>query len=214
MNIDLDDPNLTAYALGELLEPEQSRIAAALADSPEAEQFVQETQQLARLLKTEFRSEIDSTNEKPLNIMPLPEARSFWSDARWMSIGLAALLALAAVVAAVVLSQTRQPGFAVAGANRTDARQLAASAGRDSVVQMEVQSEPAVDARGPVVATAPVAPAKPLVEQETAADGYAPSTAASAKSANVGVSSDAYRLAKISPAEEFRRPSDRVQFNT
>ncbi len=143
MKIDLDDPNLTAYALGELPEPEQSRVAAALAESPEAQQLVQETQQLARLLKTEFRSELDRGEEKPVNIMPLPQERSFWSDARWMSIGLAALLALAAVVAAVVLSQTRHGGFAVADANRTDARPSTASPGQDSVVQMEVQSEPA-----------------------------------------------------------------------
>lgn len=161
MKIDLDNPNLTAYALGELPEPEQSQVAAALAESPEAQQFVQETQQLARLLKTEFRAELERVNEKPLNILPLAEARSFWSDARWMSIGLAALLALAAVVAAVVLSQTRPPGFAGGGANKTDARPSAALAGRDSVVQMEVQNEPASAERGaPMITLAPMPPAE------------------------------------------------------
>ena len=106
MKSNLDDPNLTAYALGELPETERTTMKKAVAESAEAQAFVQETQQLARLLKQEFRAELDQVSPKPLNIMPLPGPRSFWSDARWLSLGVAALLALGAVIAAVILSRT------------------------------------------------------------------------------------------------------------
>lgn len=141
MKINLDDPNLTAFALGELHEPEQSTIAQAVAESAEAQEFVRETQQLARLLQGEFRAELDGATEKPLNIMPLPDAqRSFWSDARWTSIGLAALLAVAAVIAVVSLGTYRL------AENGRVAAQVAAqhAAAAPGDVQMEmVESTPA-----------------------------------------------------------------------
>ena len=173
MKIDLDDPNLTAYAVGELPEPEQSRITAAVAESPEARQFVRETQQLARLLKAEFRSEFERVESKPLNIMPLPQARSFWSDARWMSVAVAALLALIAVVAAVVLSGTPQDRLAVVG-GRTNNPPPSFSTLHDSVVQMEVQNEPAAAApSAPLITLAQAPPSEFLKEiPATVTPGY------------------------------------------
>ena len=103
MKTNLDDPNLTAYALGELSGATQAAMEEAVAQSPEAQKFVQEIQQLAGRLTHEFRLELEASG-KPLNIMPLPGPHSFWSDAQWMSIGVAALLAVCAIVAAVVLS--------------------------------------------------------------------------------------------------------------
>jgi len=141
MKINLDDPNLTAYALGELKEPDQSAMAKMVADSAEAQVFVQETQQLARLLQSEFAVDLDRAGVKPLNILPLPEARSFWSDARWMSIGVAALLALSAVVAAVVLSSNRVSQFATLG-NKESLPLATAPAVHEADVQMEVMGEP------------------------------------------------------------------------
>ena len=49
-----DDPKLTAFALDELDEPEKSAIARALANSPEAQRFVADAQQLARALRLEY----------------------------------------------------------------------------------------------------------------------------------------------------------------
>ena len=49
MKINLDDPNLTAFALGELSGAEQAAMEQAVASSPEAQEFVAETQQLSRL---------------------------------------------------------------------------------------------------------------------------------------------------------------------
>ncbi len=107
MKMNLDDPNLTAYALGELSGPARAEMERVVAQSIEAQAFVRETQQLATLLETEFATELNSATPRPRNLMPMPEARSFWSDARWLSIGLAAVLAIGAVVAAVALSERR-----------------------------------------------------------------------------------------------------------
>ncbi len=203
MKIDLDDPNLTAYALGELTEPEQSRIAAAMAESPAAQQFVRETQQLARLLKTEFRFESERTEAKPLNIMPLPQERSFWSDARWMSVAVAALLALSAVVAAIVLSNTRQGRLAVAGGKTSNPQRLS-SIQHDSVVQMEVQNEPS--------GTEPSAPLITLAQSPPAE--FSDETAATATSGYDGKWTG-YRQSETSEAEEFRSRDGLAQrFNT
>src|ERR1700730_17183748 len=45
MKVNLDDPNLTAFALGELSADEHAKMAEAIAGSPEAQSYVAETQQ-------------------------------------------------------------------------------------------------------------------------------------------------------------------------
>ncbi|HEX8898102.1 MAG TPA: hypothetical protein VF751_05350, partial [Chthoniobacterales bacterium] len=57
MKVNLDDPNLTAFALGELAPDEHAKMAQAIADSPEAQSYVAETQQFARLLRAEYESD-------------------------------------------------------------------------------------------------------------------------------------------------------------
>ena len=57
MKVNLDDPNLTAFALGELSPDEHARVAQAIADSPEAQSYVAETQQFARLLRAEYEAD-------------------------------------------------------------------------------------------------------------------------------------------------------------
>ena len=57
--MNLNDPKLTAYALGELDEPERSAISRAVAESAEAQRFVDEIRRLARALKSEFAAEIE-----------------------------------------------------------------------------------------------------------------------------------------------------------
>ncbi len=115
MKINLDDPNLTAFALGELSGAEFIAMEAALAQSPEAQLYVSETQRLARQLSQEFRAHLEEAKKKPANIMPLTTAASFWSDARWLSIGLAAVLAVCALVAAVTILGHRPPTSFVLG---------------------------------------------------------------------------------------------------
>jgi hypothetical protein len=61
-------------------------------------------QELAGLLTREFRGELDRADRKPANILPLPQQRSFWSDSRWGSVAVAALVAITVVIAAVLLS--------------------------------------------------------------------------------------------------------------
>jgi hypothetical protein len=104
MKINLDDPDLTAFALGELPESKRSAMEHALAGSAEAQEFVREVQELAGMVRSEFRRELEEPAGKPSNILPLPQEQSFWSDSRWGSLAVAALLAICAVVAAVMLS--------------------------------------------------------------------------------------------------------------
>ena len=55
MKINLDDPNLTAFALGELSGAEHAAMEEAVSSSAEAQAFVAETQQFARLLEVGVR---------------------------------------------------------------------------------------------------------------------------------------------------------------
>lgn len=55
MNPNLDDPKLTAYALGELDAAERADVEALLARDPETKQLVEELQQTARQLEGELR---------------------------------------------------------------------------------------------------------------------------------------------------------------
>ena len=107
MKINLDDPKLTAYALGELPEPERSAVAQAIANSPEAQALVNETRQLARMLRGEFEHDLEEAGARRISILPLPEERASWPDTRWSSLGIAALLAVGAITAAVVISEFR-----------------------------------------------------------------------------------------------------------
>ena len=138
MKMNLDDPNLTAYALGELSGPARAEMESAVAKSAEAQAFVQETRQIATLLETEFASELNHAERKPLNILPLPVPRSFWSDARWMSIGVAALLAICTVIAAVSLTTYR-----LRSDSRVAERIALPRPSAPSDVQMEIEPEPA-----------------------------------------------------------------------
>src|SRR4051812_9476767 len=109
MKVNLDDPNLTAFALGELAPDEHAKIAQAIADSPEAQSYVAETQQFARLLRAEYEADrqqpVDPVPEKrrriPL-VARMEEDRRSWSRYQWGS--LAAALAMFAVIAGVAIS--------------------------------------------------------------------------------------------------------------
>jgi hypothetical protein len=99
--MNVDDPKLTAYALDELDEPERSAIARAIANSPEVQRFVAETQELARVLRSQYRLELQRGLGAPGKLTGI-QGDAFWSKAGPLAI--AALIAVLAVVGAVIFS--------------------------------------------------------------------------------------------------------------
>jgi Ca-activated chloride channel homolog len=112
MKTNLDDPNLTAFALGELSGAEQAAMEQAVASSPEAQEFVAETQQLSRLLKSEYAADQPLLPERSPNIIRMEEQRRLWSSTQWGS--LAAALAIFAVLGALAVSTIRRDGGIIA----------------------------------------------------------------------------------------------------
>ena len=106
MKINLDDPNLTAFALGELSGAEHAAMEQVVASSPEAQDFVAETQQLSRLLKSEYAAERHLPSERSQNIIRMEEQRRLWSSTQWGS--LAAALAIFAVIGAFAISMIQR----------------------------------------------------------------------------------------------------------
>src|SRR5207244_4711919 len=99
--MNIDDPKLTAYVLDELDEPERSAIARATAHSPEVQRFVEETQDLAGALRSQYRIELQRELIAGGKLTAI-HGDAFWSKAGPLAI--AALLAVLAVVGAVVFS--------------------------------------------------------------------------------------------------------------
>ncbi len=110
--MNIDDPKLTAYALGELDKPERSALARAIADSPEAQRFVDETRELADALKDEFAAELKTETPAPANLIDIRDDPWFWSVVRPLAI--AAVIALLAAVSSVAVFSLRREnvGFA------------------------------------------------------------------------------------------------------
>jgi Domain of unknown function (DUF3520)/von Willebrand factor len=102
--MNLDDPKLTAYALGELEEPEKSAIASAVADSPEAQRVVVETQQVARALRSQYKSALTEEWIAPKRLIAVSDD-SFWSKAG--PLAMAAGLTLLALIGALALATNR-----------------------------------------------------------------------------------------------------------
>jgi len=120
-----DDPKLTAYALDELDELERQAIARAVNTSPEAQREIQETQTMARLLRTGFAADLENPADattKPLsaNLSDIRDDPWFWTRARPLAI--AAVLAVFAVIGLALLSsyQLRQHQIAQAGRRVAD----------------------------------------------------------------------------------------------
>ncbi len=57
MKINLDDPKLTAYALGELSGDEKSEMEKVLSESPEAQTHIGELREFSLQLKSEYEAE-------------------------------------------------------------------------------------------------------------------------------------------------------------
>ena len=108
MKVNLDDPNLTAFALGELSPDEHAKMAETISDSSEAQDYVAETQQLARMLRAEYEADRQQpadaprTVERITNVARMEEQRRSSLRYQWGS--LAAALAIFAVIGAVAIT--------------------------------------------------------------------------------------------------------------
>ena len=101
MNRTLDDPKLTAYALGELDEAEAKEVEARLAEDEPARRYVQETQELAERLTEELHREpAPALTEEQREAVVL---RSKRKPARWR-LRVAASIAAAVVLAGVLVA--------------------------------------------------------------------------------------------------------------
>lgn len=122
MNINLDDPKLTAYALDELAGGEKAEMEAAVASSPEAQAFVQELRQLSGVLTAEYDAEREVHPLPHTNVVPMPQKGEPWGISRRLA--WAAAIALFAVIGAAGINIYKLGGSANL-ANAT--RQLAES---------------------------------------------------------------------------------------
>jgi anti-sigma factor RsiW len=107
--MNIDDPKLTAYALDELDDAERSAIARAIADCPEAQRFVSDTQQFARALRSQFAFELERALTAREKFVAIHED-AFWSKAGPLAI--AAILAVSAVIGAVALGTNKSARIA------------------------------------------------------------------------------------------------------
>jgi hypothetical protein len=133
--MNVDDPKLTAYALNELDEPERSAIAQSIAESPEAERFVGEIQELASVLRSQYRLELQRELIAPRTLTAI-QGDGFWSNAGPLAV--AALIALFAVVGAVMFS-SYQPR--VASVSRSSLPRALAESGTQSNQLAPVEAE-------------------------------------------------------------------------
>src|SRR5262249_45098122 len=101
MKMNIDNPKLTAYALDELDESERSAIARVVAESPEAQHFIADTQQVARLLKSQYGVELERELVARERFIAVHDD-SFWLKASPLAIS--ALIAVLAVIGAVMFS--------------------------------------------------------------------------------------------------------------
>ena len=125
MKMNLDDPKLTAYVLGELDEPERSTIAHAVAESAEARRLVDEIRELGGALKNEFATELEKETPALAGSHSAGGSRSlidirddpwFWLIARPLAI--AAVVALLAVVSGVAVFSLRHQNVRIAHGER------------------------------------------------------------------------------------------------
>ena len=112
--MNVDDPKLTAYALDELDDSERMAVARATADSPEAQRFITEIEDLARALRSQYLLELKRELISPEKITAV-HGDTFWSKAG--SLAIAAILAVLAVVGAVLFSSNESRISASSGSS-------------------------------------------------------------------------------------------------
>jgi len=145
MKINLDDPNLTAFALGELSGAEQAAMEEAVASSPEAQAFVAETQQLAGLLQADYAADRHPPPERSPNMVRMEEQRRLWSSTQWGS--LAAALAIFAVVGALAISTIRREGGTIAQRGPGLGQERASLPEKNSTMIVEATSDGTIETK-------------------------------------------------------------------
>ena len=150
MKVNLDDPNLTAFALGELPPDEHAKMAQAVADSPEAQNYVAETQQFARLLRAEYEADRQQPAARaPIAVRMEEERRASWRY-QWGS--LAAALAIFAVIGALAVTTIQRELGRVAQRpgdvpkREKQVRSATVEAIPEPTVEMEVAQQPVAPA--------------------------------------------------------------------
>jgi Ca-activated chloride channel family protein len=218
MKINLDDPNLTAFALGELPATDHAKMEEAVASSPEAQSFVAETQQFARLLRAEYEADRQQPASRSPIVVRMEEERRESSRFQWGS--LAAALAIFAVLGALAISTIQRESGRVADKPGAKNRKVALPP-RNSETTVEAETSSTPDSSLVLQLPQPSSTAPPeLVDPKMAGDG------AAGKYASLGATSGstapapppvAGLLRKSAPGEltEAETPSRyRQDFNT
>ncbi len=108
MPLDPNDPRLTAYALGELDEPEKAAVEVELADSAEGRQSVEEIRFTARLLAEQLRQE-PAPGLAPAQRQVIEGKLRRAPNRRLPIIGLAALAVAASILLTVMALTLTRP---------------------------------------------------------------------------------------------------------
>src|SRR4051794_27811618 len=112
MNINLDDPKLTAYALDELTGQEKAEVESAVSASPEAQEFVRELRLLSGNLRAEYAVERETPVVARRNVIPVEKKRRTMEPVSWL--GLAAAVVVCASLVAVAIGTLRRGGSVAA----------------------------------------------------------------------------------------------------
>ncbi len=120
MNINLDDPKLTAYALEELSEPERTKMECAVAASTEAQEFVREMRLLTGNLRAEYATELGAHPVDEMRTVPFETRDDPWSLSRRLA--LAATITLCATLAAILVGTVQRNRLVVSGDDTGPAR--------------------------------------------------------------------------------------------
>lgn len=153
MKINLDDPNLTAFALGELTGAERAAMEQSVASSPDAQEFVAETQQLARLLTADYAADAQLPPERLTSVVTMREQRRLWSSTQWGS--LAAALAIFAVIAVFAVSMIRREGGTLVARNPSPVNLPERASTPEATIEAEVPPVEQTYAYQPPAATVP-----------------------------------------------------------
>ena len=212
--MNVDDPKLTAFALDELDEPEKSTVARAVAESPEAQRYVDEMRKFTQGLKNEFATELKAEPSAPANLIDIRDDPWFWSIARPLAI--AAVLTLFAGITAIVITTYKssgRQGFAlhtgvVAHHHRAPMSQLPKQDKQFADVEGEesplVSGTPATVAQAPIVTGSNIPPA----EEEAKVESYA---AAPAKGKFLGTPARSSRMQLLAAKPYEGAPSFTAQ---
>ncbi|MEO5719135.1 MAG: von Willebrand factor type A domain-containing protein [Chthoniobacterales bacterium] len=208
MNINLDDPKLTAYALDQLFGAEKEEMESAVAASPAAQEIVREVRLLSGNLRAEYDAEREAHPVPQRNIIPLRQKDDPWSISRRLA--LAAAIVLCAVLGAVTVGTLKRGG----GAYLQESARYAGGP-RSGLPEQEANSpvegvEPIItDETPPLAEQEPPPPAPPSVAKTVAAPQASLFAARSRPASQPGTSVPAEM--KI---EDFKRNTAKGDFNT